>query len=591
MFRNPSACLIPVALLLLLSASSASSQTAPSPRRSAAGAPRQAATAEPEFLSMCGRCASPTVVAKGGIGTARATAEARMTKDDVTGPDGLCGVTDNACVQNEVAKVYRASADCTAGRITTIQEQTYTLAGLWDANDIGGGRTKWRDAKNVIVGRDNASNGLAISQQWEVLCPAPVSQAVLARAAAAPAPAAARAAAPAQASSRSAAPSRTQAAAPLNPPMCGEVIYCAEVNDFAAMITDFRASLTQPRKVLTVTVRFQNKSERPIILGYVPTSGIALDEHNNRYAAYDADVRGIGLIGGRAVDAKFVLQPGMASDTRFTYYWDAGREVFGTTFEIETTVREILPLANGQLQLGAEYPLRFTALVNGARAGVSSTAAGPRPGAAPVAPPAAISSSASPAAGPVAPPVDRCAGSARACFDGGPFTATVTGIAGSTVSGRHHVLRLNLALTNNTDRRLILGYKAKGNSAIDNLGNLYGYGRPGTHDTSVEGIGLIEGGAADTSFVLAPGQSRNAVFTVTRFNSGPTPQGTSYTFDTIIAELRILPNGQQSETVREYAVHLADLNLRGGVGSAGAPSADDIRKAGEAIRGIFGRKK
>jgi hypothetical protein len=30
---------------------------------------------------------------------------------------------------------------------------------------------RWRDPSGKIVGQDNASNGLAISQQWEVLCP------------------------------------------------------------------------------------------------------------------------------------------------------------------------------------------------------------------------------------------------------------------------------------------------------------------------------------------------------------------------------------------------------------------------------------
>jgi hypothetical protein len=82
-------------------------------------------------------------------------------------------------VQRELAtdaakKTYRASADCTAGRITAVDGQTYTLAGIWDNSDIGAGRTRWRDASGAIVGRDNASGGLGIAQQWEVLCPGPL---------------------------------------------------------------------------------------------------------------------------------------------------------------------------------------------------------------------------------------------------------------------------------------------------------------------------------------------------------------------------------------------------------------------------------
>jgi len=68
-------------------------------------------------------------------------------------------------------KVYKASADCTAGRISPIDGNRYTLAGVWDNKDVGVGRSRWRDASGRIVGRDNASGGLGISQQWELLCP------------------------------------------------------------------------------------------------------------------------------------------------------------------------------------------------------------------------------------------------------------------------------------------------------------------------------------------------------------------------------------------------------------------------------------
>lgn len=84
---------------------------------------------------------------------------------------GLCA----AELASEAAqKIYRATADCTAGRITTVHGQTYTLAGTWDHSDIGSGRTRWRDATGTIVGRDHASSGLGIAQQWEVLCPGPL---------------------------------------------------------------------------------------------------------------------------------------------------------------------------------------------------------------------------------------------------------------------------------------------------------------------------------------------------------------------------------------------------------------------------------
>jgi len=197
--------------------------------------------------------------------------------------------------------------------------------------------------------------------------------------------------APAQVAQRQ----NTVRTAPKNPPVCPGVPFCEEVNDFAVTITDFRASLNAPTKVLTATLRFRNKCDHPITLGYIPGSGVGTDERGNRYTANDGDVRGIGLISGRGVDDKFVLQPGQQSDARFTYLWGAGREIFGTTFEIELTVREIIPLENNQLKLGAESPLRFTGLthrsitapVSEATAPASPPAGGSQPQPSAVAPP------------------------------------------------------------------------------------------------------------------------------------------------------------------------------------------------------------
>jgi hypothetical protein len=135
-----------------------------------------AAAAEREWLSLGSKHWSPTVISKSGIGTANASAEARVTREAIEGWCANWTPGDRDCVRRELSspearKTYRASADCVAGRITAVDGQTYTLAGRWDHKDIGGGRTRWRDASGKIVGRDNASGGLGISQQWEVLCP------------------------------------------------------------------------------------------------------------------------------------------------------------------------------------------------------------------------------------------------------------------------------------------------------------------------------------------------------------------------------------------------------------------------------------
>jgi hypothetical protein len=470
-----------------------------------------------------------------------------------------------ACTKQH-AGVFRATADCTVGRITTTAELTYTLDGLWDKSDLGAGRTRWRDAEGTVVATDLANNGLHISQQWDTLCPGPVSAALIARAVQA----------------RQAAPVRARAVAPANPPICGDEPLCTEVNDFAVTIVDFRAGLNAARKVLTVSLRFENKTNRPLILGYVPASGAGIDDRGNRYVSYDADIRGIGLI-ARTVDSKFVLQPGQRSDARFTYFWDAGRTVYGTTFDVELTAREIVDLGNNQVQLGAEYPLRFTGLVDGARPGAPS-------GSSSNAAPAPAAPSSAPAAAPAAARVDNCAGNTRPCFDAGDFSVTVTGLAGTTVGGRHHTLRLNVEIRNHSPQQVILGYRSSASNGIDNLGNAYTWGRPSTVDTSVQGIGVvIPGRSADLQFRVAPNSARTAVFNVTRFNSGRQQLGTSWSVDTVLVEMRVLPNGTQSEVVREYSVHLPDLRLGGAaVGTSTNDAAEQIKKAGDAIRGILG---
>ena len=132
-----------------------------------------------DWLAVCAKCLSPTIQTRSGIGTASAIATARITRQ---GAEDWCAnwaPGDRGCVATQLAsdeakQTYRASADCTRGKITPIDGRTYTLAGTWDASDIGAGRTRWRDASGQIVGRDNASGGLGISQQWEVLCPGPL---------------------------------------------------------------------------------------------------------------------------------------------------------------------------------------------------------------------------------------------------------------------------------------------------------------------------------------------------------------------------------------------------------------------------------
>jgi hypothetical protein len=129
------------------------------------------------WLSLCGQCLNPDIISKSGIGTSHAVAEARVTR---AGAKAWCenwqpGRNVEECVKEQLSsddakKSYRATADCNGGRIAAIDGKTYSYAGT-RTNDVGKGRSKWRDAAGAIVGQDEGSGGLAIAQQWEVLCP------------------------------------------------------------------------------------------------------------------------------------------------------------------------------------------------------------------------------------------------------------------------------------------------------------------------------------------------------------------------------------------------------------------------------------
>ena len=142
---------------------------------------QRSAQPAPTWLSLCGQCLNPDITSKSGIGTSHAVADARVTK---AGAKAGCenwqaGRNVEECVKEQLSsddarKSYRATADCAGGRITAIDGKTFSYSGSW-TSDVGKGRSKWRDYKGAMVGQDEGSGGLAISQQWEVLCPASTS--------------------------------------------------------------------------------------------------------------------------------------------------------------------------------------------------------------------------------------------------------------------------------------------------------------------------------------------------------------------------------------------------------------------------------
>jgi len=153
-----------------------------------------------------------------------------------------------------------------------------------------------------------------------------------------------------------------------NPGICGNQPLCYETQDFAAVVTDFRTSKSGYFGLIATTLRFVNKTNGPLILGYANGSGTAQDDSGLRYGVGGANgVRGMGLVNAPySIDAKFVLQPGGFGDARFEL---AARltPVYGVTFELNLTVNEINALEGNQHTVGGEFPLQFQGLTNGAR--------------------------------------------------------------------------------------------------------------------------------------------------------------------------------------------------------------------------------
>ena len=144
--------------------------------------------------------------------------------------------------------------------------------------------------------------------------------------------------------------------------VCGGNPHCAEVSTFVATVTDMRQSVAGGTRVISLTVRFRNKSDGPLVLGYVTGSGVITDDRGNRYMvdSYGGmGVRGIGLVSPGSIDPKFTLRAGESADARLEFMWAPGGRLFGTSFIVELAVREIQPLPGDQWRLGQEHALQF----------------------------------------------------------------------------------------------------------------------------------------------------------------------------------------------------------------------------------------
>jgi hypothetical protein len=149
--------------------------------------------------------------------------------------------------------------------------------------------------------------------------------------------------------------------------ICGNQPLCFEASDFAATITDFRTSLTGGYHLMDVTIRFTNKTNNLLIMGYANGSGTATDDRGNRYVLWGGNaLRGMGYVNGQQFDPKFQIRAGGYGDARFELLLQGNPQVLGFTFELDLTVNEINAFQGNQYTLGGEFPLIWKGLQNGA---------------------------------------------------------------------------------------------------------------------------------------------------------------------------------------------------------------------------------
>jgi hypothetical protein len=285
-----------------------------------------------DWISLCSKCLSPSVSAKSGIGTANASASGKVTLKDAEMWCGSWQPDDKACAKeqltSEKGKVYRISANCPAGKLTSYDGTVYThTREVWDASDIGKGRPKFRGSDGKVVGRDNASGGLDLAANWDTLCGAPQA---------------------------------TEADA------CAGKPHCDSNKMFSAEVIGLTGSIVGGRHhYVKMNVRFHNLTDHPIILAYVSASSSGVDNLGNAYSygrphTHDGSTSGIGLLEGRSADTQFQLDPGESRNATFGIIrFEAARKPIGNSFNYNVTIAELRKMGGTSVESSKQYTMNF----------------------------------------------------------------------------------------------------------------------------------------------------------------------------------------------------------------------------------------
>ncbi|MGH9349069.1 MAG: hypothetical protein ACRD26_17570, partial [Vicinamibacterales bacterium] len=151
------------------------------------------------------------------------------------------------------------------------------------------------------------------------------------------------------------------------PDACEGKPRCYDAGPFVAEIVQATASQAKYARawhIVSMNVRFRNKTNQPIILGYVAGTGVLIDELGNRYAPSNApeDAKGIGKVHRTGADPQFVLGPGQSRAATFgqSRVVTGNTRVIGSKYSFDLSLAQLEVLYNGQqVRTVREYSLTF----------------------------------------------------------------------------------------------------------------------------------------------------------------------------------------------------------------------------------------
>ena len=157
---------------------------------------------------------------------------------------------------------------------------------------------------------------------------------------------------------------------------------CQNLGPFLASAT--RVTLSRkdaPTAYVSVrtTVRFQNVSDRPVILAYRVGSQKVTDDkglvYNWNRGSYELkSIAGIGLVTRDSADPQFVLAPGEARDASFegVLQYSMRREVPGTVYNHDLTIAQLEVVSGRQVRTVRDHAVSFANLAPGGSAAASA---------------------------------------------------------------------------------------------------------------------------------------------------------------------------------------------------------------------------